>query len=201
MIESSALFGCKYVYSEGRGRPIILLHGYSFTYQVWMDIGLLDKLKEEGIPFLALDMPYGRVSSCKEKFSSTEENIKYVRRMLLDKFNEDVPVLIGASLGGYNALRYGMQYDVLGLILIAPVWSTREDILEVYREKNIPILLIYGNKDTIVGLEEMEKFRDEVPNVELKIYEGAKHPAYLDRPNEFINDVLGFYKKRLGLHF
>ncbi len=201
MIESSAIYGCKYVFSEGTGRPIILLHGYSFTYQVWIDIGLLDELKKEDIPFLALDMPYGRVSSCREKISSTEENIKYVRRMLLDKFGEEVPVLIGASLGGYNALRYGMQYDVMGLILIAPVWSTREDILEVYREKNVPILLIYGDKDTIVDLEEMERFRDEVPNVELKIYSNAKHPAYLDKPQEFVKDVLEFYKERLGLKF
>ncbi len=201
MIESSATYGCKYVFSDGTGRPIILLHGYSFTYQVWMEIGLLDALKREDIPFLALDMPYGRSNSCKEKISSTEENIKYVRRMLLDKFGEEVPVLIGASLGGYNALRYGMQYEVLGLILIAPVWSTRGDILEVYKEKNIPILLIYGDKDTIVDLEEMEKFRDEVPNVELKIYPDAGHPAYLDRPQEFIGDVLEFYSKRLGLRF
>ncbi len=195
MSEYRGLYECRYLYNGGRGRPLVLLHGYSFTIDVWRKVGLIDRLIEESIPFLALDMPYGRVSSCRDKFSSSDANTDYVRRMLQDKFYEEVPIILGASLGGYNALRYGMKYDVLGLILIAPVWSTREDIIETYVEKGTPILLIYGDRDEIVSLDEMKEFVDKVPSAKLKIYENARHPAYLDKPDEFISDVLNFYRK------
>ena len=199
MSEFKGLYECRYIFNEAPGRPLILLHGYSFTIDVWRKIGLIDKLVEENIPFLALDMPYGRVSSCREKESSSDVNVDYVRRMLMDKFYEEIPIILGASLGGYNALRYGMKYDVMGLILIGPVWSTREDIIETYVEKKVPILLIYGDKDNIVSLDEMEEFRDKVGTVKLIIYEGASHPAYLDYPERFTKDVISFYREVSGI--
>jgi len=201
MKEALGIYGCKYIFNLGSGRPVVLLHGYSFTYRVWHEIGLLDRLVSEDISFIAPDMPYGRENSCKNKISSSDENINILRRIIQENFGDEIPVLVGASLGGYICLRYGMRYDVYGMVLIAPVWSTRGDIIDVYREKSIPILLIYGDRDSIVGMDEMTRFKDEVSSTELKIYRGAKHPAYLDYPNDFIEDIINFYRVRLGLRY
>ncbi len=93
------------------------------------------------------------------------------------------------------ALLYGMMYPVAGLILVAPVWSTRGDILGYYSEREIPILLIYGEKDDIVSIDEMWEFKEMVPTAELRVYEDARHPAYLDKPERFNEDVVEFCKK------
>ncbi len=189
--------GCRFKLLRIDGRPLVLLHGYSFTIDVWDEIGLLERLEKEEIPYLAVDMPYGMRSSCRVKARSHEENLNFLRNLYRQKFGERVPIILGASLGGYMALLYGMSYPVAGLILVAPVWSTRGDILGYYSEKDIPILLIYGEKDDIVAIDEMWEFKEMVPSAELKVYEGARHPAYLDKPEQFIEDVIEFCKKDL----
>jgi hypothetical protein len=35
---------CRVVYEQRLGIPILLLHGYSFTSDVWRDIGLMEEL-------------------------------------------------------------------------------------------------------------------------------------------------------------
>jgi len=154
--------GCRYVILRIDGRPLVLLHGYSFT---------------------------------RTKSRAREDNINFLRGLYRQKFGDRVPIVLGASLGGYMALLYGMMYPVAGLILVAPVWSTRGDILGYYSEREIPILLIYGEKDDIVSIDEMWEFKEMVPTTELKVYEDARHPAYLDKPERFIEDVVEFCKK------
>ncbi len=187
--------GCRYVILRIDGRPLVLLHGYSFTHEVWEEIGLLKRLAEEEIPYLAPDMPYGAKTSCRTKSRAREDNINFLRGLYRQKFGDRVPIVLGASLGGYMALLYGMMYPVAGLILVAPVWSTRGDILGYYSEREIPILLIYGEKDDIVSIDEMWEFKEMVPTAELRVYEDARHPAYLDKPERFNEDVVEFCKK------
>jgi len=187
--------GCRYKLYRVDGRPLVLLHGYSFTLEVWDNIGLTGRLEEEGIPYLSVDMPYGARTSCRVKARAHEENLNFLRGLYRQKFGDRIPIVLGASLGGYMALLYGMTYPVSGLILVAPVWSTRGDILGYYAERGIPILLIYGEKDDIVTIDEMWEFKEMVSSSELKVYEGARHPAYLDKPKEFIEDVIQFCKK------
>lgn len=60
MIEESYNVGkyrCRIIYNNVSGLPIVFLHGYSFTSDVWRDIGVLNRLEDEKIPFIAIDMP------------------------------------------------------------------------------------------------------------------------------------------------
>lgn len=45
------------VYNLGSGVPVVFLHGFSFTSDVWQRTGVTAALMEQQVPFLALDMP------------------------------------------------------------------------------------------------------------------------------------------------
>jgi len=184
---------CRVEAKPGPGIPIILLHGFSFTIDVWDRIGLIKLFKSKNIPYLAIDMPYGLKSDCSKKVREPDFNVEFIRYAFEKYGYESEPLIIGASLGGYVALKYALKYPVAGLILIAPVRTYQKEFRTLY-EKDIPILVIYGTKDEIVSLDELQAFVKNIKSGELKIYENARHPAYLDYPDQFRNDVYLFYK-------
>jgi pimeloyl-ACP methyl ester carboxylesterase len=73
--------------------------------------------------------------------------------------------------------------------------KTYQEEFKVLQDKDIPVLVIYGTRDEIVSLDELKVFVEGFKNGELKIYEDARHPAYLDYPDQFRNDVYQFYSK------
>ncbi len=185
--------GCSGILNkQGDKGPLILLHGYSFTSDIWREIGLLKKLREKSIKFLALDMPYGKISNCKMKSRDTSKNIEYLHETIQREFKESPPIILGASLGGYIALKYGIKYPIKALILVAPVWSNRPEIIDHYSKQKIPILLLYGDEDHIVPKIEMERFKAKTPKTKLIIYEEAPHPLYLKHPSKFAKDITEF---------
>ena len=46
-------------------------------------------------------------------------------------FGSAVPVLVGASLGGYIALMYAAKFPVKGLLLVSPAHALMEDLVAV----------------------------------------------------------------------
>jgi len=176
---------------------VVFLHGYSFKSEIWREIGVLSRLEKNNIPFIAIDMPYGAKSECNKKSRDIEENL-----ILLDSFLEkknlkkQKKILVGASLGGYLALKYGLKEDsnIVGLLLIGPVGTDDKNIREGYAKYKIPIHIIYGDQDNIVSKHELELFVTSISHGSLKIYENAGHPAYLYKQEEFAKDVLEFYK-------
>ncbi len=165
-----------------------------FTSDVWSDLGVLDRLEKEDIPFIALDMPYGRRSVCSPKTSDPDTNVSVVYEAVHGVFGSVRPVVVGASLGGYIALRYTLKHPVSGLILIAPVHSLEKDLLKYYPSLEVPVYIIYGSKDHIVSIDEMRELQNKLKNSKLIVYDNAKHPAYLDQPQRFIQDIIKFYK-------
>ena len=178
--------------------PIILLHGFNFTSDVWSEIGLLETLCNEGISFIALDMPYGMRATRSFRSRDPLKNISVVED-LLSSLNLGKSYLVGASLGGYISLRYTAQKNsVIGMTLVAPINSLEEEIMSYLKRNPIPILLIYGDKDNIVEYSEMKRFSDETKETILIIYKDAPHPAYLRYPERFNKDVITHYKDVIG---
>ena len=180
----------------GRSRliPVVLLHGFSFTSDVWSEIGLLQALCKNGIPFVAPDMPYGMKVKRSFRSRDPDKNVEAladaVRALGLSKV-----YMVGASLGGYIALKYTVAMDgVKGLTLIAPVNSLEEGILSYFKSNPVPVQVIYGSNDSIVSRSEMEEFARLVGG-ELVVYEDAPHPAYLKYPERFIGDVVKHYNR------
>ena len=174
--------------SKGKGTPIIFLHGYMYTSDVWNEIGLLRILEQRNIPFKAIDMPYGKISECCPKTSTAELNVDLVASVA----GRD-PVIVGASLGGYIALKYSMSYPVKGMLLAAPVMSLQEELTRHYNRLDSKISIVYGDSDNIVPVNEMKKLSG-LFGIDLKVYKNAEHPAYLDYPERFNQDVLDLYE-------
>ncbi len=186
-------YRCRCIYSRRPGLPIVLLHGYNYTSYVWRDIGLLQRLEEEKIPYLAIDMPYGARSMCSPKASDPEEDIEVLASAIKGLYGGASPLLVGASLGGYIALRYAVRRSVSGLLLIAPVKGLEEDLVSRYDDMVVPAVIIWGSKDRVVSRREMVRLAEHL-DARLIIYEGARHAAYLDYPERFINDLIAFYR-------
>ncbi len=187
---------CRALVSKESGTPIMFLHGFSYTSDIWRKIGVLSVLIEQKIPFIALDMPYGDKSACKPKSPDAETNLNYASEAFKSEFGSDSPpVIVGASLGGYIALRYATQNPVKALMLVSPTRTDRTQLVEAYEKFNFPVRIVWGPKDTIVSQEELTKMASRLPNAKMSIYDGAGHAAYKDRPESFKKELLELYEQ------
>lgn len=187
---------CRVLVLTKPGVPLVFLHGYSFTSDVWKEIGVLSLLKERQIPFLALDLPYGAKSQCDPKTQVPHTNVEILRKALSAFYGDEEVFLIGASLGGYMALHYAIQHPVKGLLLIAPVRSSEPILASKYPNLS-NVTIIYGSTDTIVSFQEMKNLTDQLPNANLLVYERAGHPAYLHNPKRFLEDLITAYTQAI----
>jgi pimeloyl-ACP methyl ester carboxylesterase len=184
---------CRAIYNLASGVPVVFLHGFSFTSHVWQRTDVTELLKEKRVPFLALDMPYGLKSECQPRTRDVEVNVAVVRGAVQNIFGTVAPVLVGASLGGYVALKYAVRFPVKGLLLMAPVRVLEESLVEAYSQFQFPVRTVCGSEDRIVSLEELRDLSNRLSNAKLIVYEGAGHAAYLDSPERFKRDLLELY--------
>jgi pimeloyl-ACP methyl ester carboxylesterase len=185
---------CRAIYNLASGVPLVFLHGFSFTSDVWQRTDVTELLKEKRVPFLALDMPYGLKSECQPRTRDVEANVAVVRGAIQNIFGAVAPVLVGASLGGHVALKYAAaRFPVRGLLLLAPVRVLEESLVEAYSHFQFPVRIVCGSEDRIVSLEELRDLANRLPNAKLTVYEGARHAAYLDNSERFKRDLLELY--------
>ena len=187
---------CRSILSKANGTPILFLHGFSYTSEIWRKIGILEALTEKGIPYLALDMPYGKQSECVPKSRNEDVNVKFAISVFKEEFEKEMPIIIvGASMGGHIALKCAMQFPTKGLLLISPTRTNDKQLLQAYNEFNFPIKIIWGSKDNIVAQEELQNFKSKLHNAKISTYEGAGHSAYKDQPEKFKMELLELYKE------
>jgi pimeloyl-ACP methyl ester carboxylesterase len=184
---------CKSLIHHASGVPVVFLHGYSYTSAIWQRLGITTLLVEKKIPFLALDMPYGQKSECEPKTHKDENNVAVAREAVQSAFGEEVPVIVGASLGGHVALMYAAQYPVKGLLLVAPSRALQESLLAKYSEFQFPVRVIWGTEDNIISGEEMRLLSQKLPKAKLVTYEGAGHSAYVTQTDSFKRDLMELY--------
>ena len=186
-------YKCQALFHNEPGVPVVLLHGLSFTIDIWQRIGILDLLLEKHVPFLALDMPYGLKNSCRPKTRNPETNVSFLAEAVQSVFGSAIPMLVGASIGGNIALRYAAKFPVKGLMLISPANALEEDLVESYGRFRFPVRIIWGSNDNIVSGEEMRTLASKLPKSKLLVYKDASHPAYLSEPALFKQDLLAFF--------
>ncbi|MBS5853145.1 MAG: alpha/beta fold hydrolase [Bacilli bacterium] len=106
----------KYVYfkKEGKGSPIILLHGWGVDSSCFND--LIDSLKEKYQVF-AIDLPGFGKSAEPSDYYMLEDYVGLVEQFINDKKLIN-PILLGHSFGGRIAIRYASRHEVSKLILV-----------------------------------------------------------------------------------
>jgi pimeloyl-ACP methyl ester carboxylesterase len=123
-----------------------------------------------------------------------EINVTFAAEAVKTAFGNQAPILVGASLGGYTALKYASTHPVRGLFLIAPAHAFENDKLTAtYRDFKFPVRIVWGSNDNIVSGEAMRRLTDILPNAKLLVYPGATHSAYKDEPERFKRDIIELY--------
>jgi pimeloyl-ACP methyl ester carboxylesterase len=74
-------------------------------------------------------------------------------------------------------------------------WTPLNYSEEDFRKITVPTLILVGEKDEMVPLEEAQELADLIPNAELFIINRTSHNEVLQEGGSFLNIVLGFLLK------
>jgi pimeloyl-ACP methyl ester carboxylesterase len=140
-------FGEKIAYSiQGKGRTIVLIHGFLGSKKLWGPIFNRLKLSFQVIAF---DLPGHGDSDCIGYVHSMEMMAELVKS-ILDSHKIRKAVLVGHSLGGYVSLAFAENYPdrLHGLILINSTANSDSELR--INSRNQLIKLIKHNKERAV---------------------------------------------------
>jgi pimeloyl-ACP methyl ester carboxylesterase len=131
----------------GKGKPLMLLHGYQADSRIWNP--LVDLLKDEFLVIIP-DLPGHGNSPLIQYINNMEFLADMVNRICLS-LGIDYFSLAGHSMGGYVALAYAQKYPMaiekLFLINSHPFADTVTQVLSRDRETD---LLIQGKKHLLI---------------------------------------------------
>lgn len=171
---------------HGDGEPMVMVHGLNFSADDWINC-CSNELA--GLRIYAIDMPYGPKSRSDHFTPRGDDDYANHLYAVIKALNITDPILVGASLGGETVLRYlTLNYPATAGIVVGPVGVPYIDLSKI----RVPIMGIWGSNDKVSGRENMEAMRRAGFRVE--VINGAGHPAYLDRPREFVRLVLDFLR-------
>ncbi|ACP34227.1 conserved hypothetical protein [Sulfolobus islandicus L.S.2.15] len=182
--------GRKIHYIEsGDGSPVLLFHGARFNARTWVETNTVDSISNIGYKAISVDFP-GFGSSEKIEGISLSEFIN----LFMNSLGISKAILLGASMGGKAVLEFSLKYteSVYGLVLVGAV-GVEEFEDQISKLNKIPLLLIWGSRDTVSPKRNYELILDKVKNAKLEIV-GKNHACYLDDPNTFNEKIVNFLK-------
>ena len=168
------------------GRPVVLLHGASFSAATWKQIGTMRALAEAGFKVFAVDLPgYGE----SEPSRTAPENWL---RSLLDTLEVSRPVLVSPSMSGQYALPLvtGEPARLAAFVAVAPVAIMK------YRDRlpriAVPVLAVWGEKDRLIPQEQADVLVQSVKRGQKVVIAGGSHAPYMSDPETFHKVLLTF---------
>jgi pimeloyl-ACP methyl ester carboxylesterase len=168
------------------GRPVVLLHGASFSAATWKQIGTMRVLAEAGFKAVAVDLPgYGQ----SEPSRTAPE--KWLRG-LLDAAGVSGPVLVSPSMSGQYSLPLvtGEPTRVTALVAVAPVCITQYwDQLD---RISVPVLAVWGENDLFIPQEQADVLVRSVNRGQKVVIAGGSHAPYMSDPETFHKVLLKF---------
>uniref|UniRef100_A0A8C0MX32 Abhydrolase domain containing 14B n=2 Tax=Canis lupus familiaris TaxID=9615 RepID=A0A8C0MX32_CANLF len=110
---------------------------------------------------------------------------------VVDALDLGSPVVISPSLSGMYSLPFltapGSQ--LRGYVPVAPICTDKINAAD-YASVKTSTLIVYGDQDPM-GLTSFEHLK-QLPNHRVLVMEGAGHPCYLDKPEEWHTGLLDF---------
>lgn len=146
------------IVDEGSGIPVVLLHGYLESSEIWKSFS--DELKPY-FRIIRIDLPGHGESGILHKIQ-TMEQLAEASRFVLDALFIDRCVLIGHSMGGYVTLAFTELYNerLLGFSLFHS--TPFPDTLEKKQSRDKEIELVKQNKkDLIINTNVSKVFADD----------------------------------------
>ena len=171
---------------KGNGRAVLLFHGKRFSSQNWEELNTLDFLASKGFDAIAVDLPgYGQ---------SPEADIAITEILpeILDALKLDAPIIVAPSFSGLYTLPVIAEKPgaFSGCVAAAPLGVPEN--AEALEGCKVPFLIIWGDDDPIVPVENAELLSDVVDRSEALILAGGGHPTYINCTGEFHSRMLEF---------
>ena len=133
---------------NGKGNPIVLLHGYLESQEIWFSFA--EKLIKLGHRVITLDLP-GHGFSGSVGTEHTMEQLAGAVNTVLTEQKVEKCVVVGHSMGGYVALAFAKAYPekLAGLCLFHSTPNPDSEEKKVNRDREIELIKT-GKKELIV---------------------------------------------------
>ncbi|MCG8471556.1 MAG: alpha/beta hydrolase [Desulfobacterales bacterium] len=168
---------------------VIFLHGMRFSSQNWEELGTLDLLEEKGFHAVAVDLPgFGKTP---ESSLTTEETLSAI----IEALGVEKPVIVAPSFSGNYALPVVSEHpsDFSAFVAVAPLGIPENT--GALRGIALPFLIIWGDDDPIVPVENANMLDSLLTNSEVVILPGGGHPTYLNQTDTFHRHLMRFLEK------
>lgn len=161
--------GAKIRYADtGKGRAIVLLHGFLESLEVWFGNGFADALAKK-FRVIAIDLPGHGKSEC-IGYVQQMERMADVVKDVMDHIGLRRYVVVGHSMGGYVALAFAEKYvdNLSGLCLFHSTARPDSEEKKLNRERGIRVVkrspVRYTNQHvmTLFALANQRYFKKEI---------------------------------------
>ncbi len=173
---------------ENPKTTLLFLHGKAFQAETWKELGTLQAVLDEGFSVLALDLPgFGKSPEA----SLTPER---VINGVMEASGCEKIILIGPSMGGKIAMEFTLNHleMVEGLVLIGTVGI--EENRNHLAQLPSATLIVWGENDQISDPENGVLLEQSIAGSKRVVFNGAKHPCYLEQPDHWHQTLLSFVK-------